>query len=227
MTRPRTLSVVVAVTAATAVFAYVQGTGAPGGAIGLPKALWLNLTILSFVALPALACTDTRFPASIRACLAAVAVSFAARGAVEVPILYLTDVWHCDYGIAHDVGTAAVVGWLWLRARRQVGSAAAAAQGLIGITIALCLVEAGFARAFCAVADPTATWFASAEPRFAAINAATWIVVGIAYPALAAVVWRMTGPGPAGSSDRPSSSASHADRSPPTAPNSAMHRSPP
>ena len=202
MTRSRALGVVVAVTAATAVFAVVQGTGARGGAISLPKALWLNLTVLSFIALPALAWSDRRWPAPVRACLAAVAVSFAARGVVEVPILYLTDVWHCTYGIAHDLVTAAVVGWLWLQARRRGANAYSPAESLIGVIIALCIVEAGFARAFCAVADPATTWFASAEPRFSAINAATWAVVGIAYPALAAVVWRMTRPAPAPTAPR-------------------------
>lgn len=196
MSRRRTWTVVSAVTAGTMLFAAAQNAGARGGPIGLPKMLWLNLAVLSFVALPALAARDQTLPKAMRGLFAFLAASFALRGAVELPVLYLTTGWHCGYGIAHDLATAGAVAGLWSKWRRSLPRATQHAQALLGLSVALCLVEAGFAGAFCAVADPATTWFASGEPRYAAINGSTWAVVVVAYPTLGALLWRLTTPSP-------------------------------
>lgn len=169
---------VVVTTVATAGFALMQNTGAmPGGRISVPKALWLNLALLGFLVIPGLLWRSSLIRPRLRLCFGILFISFALRGAVELPILYLTDWWQCSYGAAHDVATAVLVMVCWWRHR-----GATAADGLLMLVLALCAVEASFASAFCAITDPAAGWFATDEARFRSVNLVTWAVVAVAYP---------------------------------------------
>lgn len=161
-----------------------------GGDISLPKTLWLNLTILCFLVLPAVWWRDQRLDPQMRTLFGVIFVGFAARAAVELPVLYLTDWWRCSYGIAHDLAIATVAVSLFVRARSKGAGDNRNSSGLLWLIVALLFVEAGFAYAFCSVADPASgTYFASGQATFRAINRATWAAVAIGYPILAVLLW--------------------------------------
>src|SRR5262249_57640640 len=112
---------------------------------------------------------------------------FAARGAIELWLLYGRHAWIPPYGIAHDLLTITLITVLLRRAARSLPEAPdpvnrAALRFLTSIRLGLCC-EALFAWLFFrAVSEHTGvTWFASTDPRFAAINALTWAVVLVAY----------------------------------------------
>lgn len=181
----------VGVTLGTLVFGGLQNEGhLVGGDISLPKTLWLNLTILCFLVLPAVWWRDQRLDPHMRILFGVIFVSFVVRAAVELPMLYLTDGWRCSYGIAHDLVTATVAVSLFVRARTEGTRSVLHSSGLLSLIVALLFVEAGFAYAFCSVADPASgTYFAGDQAAFRAINRATWVAVAIGYPILAVVLW--------------------------------------
>ena len=173
-------------------FGHLQNQGhLVGGDISLPKTLWLNLTILSFLVLPAVLWRDDRFDQGTRAVFGAIFASFLVRAVIELPIIYLTDWWRCSYGIAHDLITSAVVVALFGRVRARGGGRDGQAAGFLFLFVTLLFVEAAFARAFCSVADPAAgIYFAGDEATFRAINRATWAAVIGGYSALVLLLWR-------------------------------------
>lgn len=175
------------VTVVMLAFGRIQNQGRlVGGDISVAKTLWLNLTILSFLVLPALWWRDRRVDRRLRTIFGVIFAAFAVRAAVELPILYLTDWWRCSYGIAHDLVTAAAAVFLFARARVRVRDSGP----LLWLIVALLFVEAAFAYAFCSVADPASgTYFASDDAAFQAINRATWGVVIAGYSALLFILW--------------------------------------
>ena len=178
------------VTLATLTFGRIQNQGhLIGGEISLAKTLWLNLTILTFLVLPALWWRDGRIDPTMRSIFGVIFASFAVRAGVELPILYLTDWWRCSYGIAHDLGTAMVITALFIRARYRQAQVTRDSAWLFGLVAALLVVEAGFAEAFCSVADPgSGIYFASDDPTFRTINRATWAAVIGGYSILSVVL---------------------------------------
>ena len=176
----------VGVTLATLTFSRFQNEGhLVGGDISMAKTLWLNLTIIGFLIIPAHLWRDSRVDPRLRTIFGLVFGSFIVRATVELPILYLTDWWKCSYGIAHDLLTAAVVVSLFVRARGAVRTRDPN-SGFLWLILGLLVVEATFAYAFCSVADPgSGTYFASDEAVFRTINRATWLTVITGYSVLA------------------------------------------
>lgn len=187
--RRRALIVATVVSASSAGFGFVQNTlSLRGGQIAAPKVLWLNLTLLVFIALPMVFSRSAGLPRRLRSLFGVIAISFLVRGAAELVVLYFTNWWRCAYGIAHDLTTAAVVAALWWRSR-----SATAGDGLIVLTLALLVVEAAFAWAFCSIMDPAAGWFAHEDPVFDTIIKVTWGAVLVAYPLYGLLTWRALG----------------------------------
>lgn len=180
----------VGVTVATLGFGRLQNTGhLVGGDISVAKTLWLNLTILGFLVLPGLWWRDRGVDPRMRTIFGVVFAAFLARGAIELPILYLTDWWRCSYGIAHDLSVASVVLALLARARLGGADVGRRAGALVWLIVALLVVEAGFAYAFCSVAHPAAgIYFASDDIAFRAINRATWAAVAVGYSTVALIL---------------------------------------
>ncbi|CAN5370412.1 hypothetical protein BH23VER1_BH23VER1_23010 [soil metagenome] len=167
--------------AASFTFGLVQNAGwIKGGAISLPKILWLNFALTVFFVLPALLAFASRADARTRRLFAVVFASFAARAAVELYLIYATDHWRCAYGIAHNLITAALVLALW-----------APARGFAHLLLAALATESLMAYLFSRAADPAAgTFFAAPTEHFAPINSLTWIAVAAFYPWLLALVFR-------------------------------------
>lgn len=180
----------VGVTLATLVFGRVQNEGGlVGGDISLAKTLWLNLTILTFLVLPGLWWRDRGVEPAMRRIFGFVFASFLVRAAVELPIIYLTDWWRCSYGIAHDLATVGLIVALVFRTPATMRWRQRDASALLVMIVALLFVEAGFAYAFCSVADPgSGTYFASDAETFRAINRATWAAVVIGYSVLVVIL---------------------------------------
>ncbi len=74
-----------------------------GGAIALAKLLWLGLAILLWLGLPLLLALDGRLSPWLRHAFAFLFVSMAARGIIELWMLYVSKNWSPAYGIAHDL----------------------------------------------------------------------------------------------------------------------------
>jgi hypothetical protein len=74
-----------------------------GGAIALAKLLWLGLAILLWLGLPLLLALDGRLSPWLRYAFAFLFVSMAARGIIELWMLYVSKNWSPNYGIAHDL----------------------------------------------------------------------------------------------------------------------------
>jgi hypothetical protein len=165
-----------------------------GGPISLPKSLWLNYTLLSWFVIPAVLLRRDGLSPGNRAALQAHLLSFTARGAAEMWLLYRMHAWRCVYGVGHDAIDLAMLS-LMMRSGRD-GSR----EGVDGIarwhldSIRGTLVaEMVFASLFnSTVAGQTqgqdGIYFASDEPHFRRINNLTAAVDVIAYARLATVV---------------------------------------
>ncbi|MES3021891.1 MAG: hypothetical protein V4857_09950 [Pseudomonadota bacterium] len=93
-----------------AVFWYLQNVaGLIGGEISLEKLAWLCLAILCWLGLPLLIIGDPRTPPRLAQAFGWLLALMAARGLVELVMLYVFHNWSPRYGIAHDLLCAAVL----------------------------------------------------------------------------------------------------------------------
>lgn len=204
MRRPRALpfrALAVSVTAAVAWFARGQNrSGRAGGRISLPKALWLNYTLLSWFVFPAALLRHPGMSAATRRTLAAHLASFGARGAAELWMLYRTRSWRVAYGVGHDLFDLALLSVL-LGRNRPLGSADRLARRHLDAVRGTLVAEIVFALAFHrAVAGRTygdgAIYFASEGAEFHHINRLTAAVDGAAYLHLVRTAAAMMGTTP-------------------------------
>lgn len=184
---------ILAVTASSLVFGWVQNTFHPvGGPISVAKILWLNLTLLIFYVVPFWLWREASLDLRLRTLFGWVLASFAIRAPIELYIIYRTRLWRCEYGIAHDLFTLLLVTWLAWR-RRGTGEArdTNAASTFIPFLQLTLVVEMFMAWEFQKVASPAAgTYFAAPTIEFSFVNHASWVAVAILYPALAWLLWK-------------------------------------
>jgi hypothetical protein len=150
---------------------------APGGAISVPKLLWLvHATLVWLFICPALA-ADGSTPKGFRLLYGVFAGLMWARAPVELYLLYVAKSWRPPMGMAHDLICAGVVLVLLGRARdrRADGWHVAFAVSLVLGVLVECVYAGLFERAVSgATTGPGGLWFADPhDPRFAAINALT------------------------------------------------------
>jgi hypothetical protein len=165
-----------------------------GGPISLPKSLWLNYTLLSWFVIPAALLRREGLSPGNRAALRAHLLSFTARGAAEMWMLYRTHSWRCVYGVGHDAIDLAMLS-VMMRSRREEsreGVNGIARRHLDSIRATL-VAEMVFATLFnSTVAGQTqgqdGIYFASDEPHFRLINNLTATVDVLAYARLATVM---------------------------------------
>lgn len=165
-----------------------------GGPISLPKSLWLNYTLLSWFVIPAELLRRQGLSPGNRAALRAHLLSFTARGAVEMWMLYRTHSWRCAYGVGHDAIDLAMLSVMMHpgRGESREGVDGVARRHLDSIRATL-VAEMVFASLFnSTVAGQTqgqdGIYFASDEPHFRAINNLTGAVDVVAYARLAMVM---------------------------------------
>ncbi|HYR12284.1 MAG TPA: hypothetical protein VEQ60_31140 [Longimicrobium sp.] len=165
-----------------------------GGPISLPKSLWLNYTLLSWFVIPAELLRRQGLSPGNRAALRAHLLSFTARGAAEMWMLYRTHSWRCIYGVGHDAIDLAMLSVMMHPgrdgSREGVNGVARRHLGSIRATL---VAEMAFASLFnSTVAGQTqgqdGIYFASDEPHFRLINNLTAAVDVVAYARLAMVM---------------------------------------
>ena len=163
---------------ATGVFAWRQNHAhIVGGPISVAKTWWLGCTLTVFFALPFALWKNARLAPAVRALFGWVFASFAARGAVELAIIYGTRGWKCGYGIAHDLFTLVLAEALARRVQNP-GPADRRALHFKWLLQATLLIEAYMAWRFRQIASPAqGIYFAADTPEFRAINEITLIAV--------------------------------------------------
>ena len=180
--------------AVSLVFFWQQNFGGQiGGAMSLPKLLWLDYALISWFILPAFLCRCERLDRRFRRLFAIHLVNFCARGAIELYLLYVTVSWSPIYGIGHDVFSILLITFLSPVAGDDPLSRAARH---FTWTLRLALTaEIVFAAMFHSLtAGESAIYFASTAPRFGMINAITTVVVVVAYADLLYVIGRLRSP---------------------------------
>lgn len=170
------------------IFGWIQNQGhVIGGSISVPKVLWLNLAIASFLVIPAFLWRDEGVLPPVRQCYGWFLAGFAIRAAVELPMIYGTRAWRCGYGIAHDCIMMGVVIAIWWRASREThpSHATRLAKWFSPLLLLVLICEVMNAWLFSRVADPaTGVYFANASDDFRFINIVTWIEIATIYPLL-------------------------------------------
>jgi len=191
---PAWLWVAGGVTAAVFAFGRRQNrTRCMGGPISLPKTLWLNYTLLSWFVVPGALLGRRGLSPGARAALTAHLLSFGARGAAEMWLLYRTHSWKVAYGVGHDAIDFVLISALMRRGRENGRPADRLARRHLDAIRGTLMAEMVFASLFHAsVKGKThgedGIFFASDEPQFRRINALTATVDALAYPRLAGVM---------------------------------------
>lgn len=183
-TRVAAIVLAFAVGGAALVFARRQRRRALGGALSIPKQLWLGWTVYTWFFLAPLVAADPRSASPFSPWLAAFAIVMWIRGVAELVLLYRTKSWRPIYGITHDVfcGVLVAVGLIVTRP--------AALATFFGVTLVSSLViETGYAMVFSRLVDGHTTgddgvWFASDEPRFQRVNRVTAVLDVFVFGAL-------------------------------------------
>lgn len=176
---------------AVTIFAWRQNhAGVVGGPISTVKAFWLGCTLTVFFILPFALWRNERLAPAVRRVFGWAFASFAARGLIELAIIYGTRAWKCGYGIGHDLFTFALVGALaWqVHAPAPHDRRALSFQWILMGTL---LIEAYMAWRFHLVASPAdGVYFAADQPLFEAINRISAFAVAAVLGALLWFGWR-------------------------------------
>lgn len=184
-----------ALCAATGAFALRQNRpGTLGGRITAAKALWLNYALISFFAMPWALWRNAGLDPALRALFGWLLLSFALRGAVELPLIYGTLRWRCVYGISHNFFTIALAAGLRRGLPEFSGAAESRALDWLLIYQLSLLVESFFAWRFSKLADPfKGEYFADRSEKFRTINRVSWAAVIAGYAALGGWLWLARG----------------------------------
>ncbi|PWF46114.1 hypothetical protein C7C56_016485 [Massilia glaciei] len=127
-----------------AAFWYLQNVaGLIGGEIAPAKLAWLCFALLFWLGLPLLIICDPRTPPRLAQAFGSLLALMAARGVVELVMLYVFHNWSPHYGIAHDLLCAAVLAYFLALAWREGehrGGKLASTLSLHGIVTTLMFV---------------------------------------------------------------------------------------
>ncbi|CAN5782501.1 hypothetical protein BH11VER1_BH11VER1_39300 [soil metagenome] len=156
-----------------------------GGPMSLPKILWLNLALTSFLVIPAFLWPAPSITREAHLLYGFFFAGFALRAIIEMPMLYFHRTWKCRYGITHDVFMMAVVvilGWQMLNAGSSLPAMRLALEFAIFLLVML-VCEILNAVLFSRIANPAeGIYFASDGAAFRLINRITWIEIALLYP---------------------------------------------
>lgn len=193
----RVLASVALLIVSALVFYVFQNRYAPvGGSIAPSKLAWLAFAILFWIVLPAFLALDRRVPDALRQAFAVLFVLMAARGVVELWMLYVTLGWSPWYGIAHDVVCVAAIAVCAIRAQRR-GAYARPPGGWVGVhlavTAAMFLPEIYFAHYMVtnfATTGEGAIYFVPGDPRHRTVLQVTATAAGLLAVYAPVFLWR-------------------------------------
>jgi hypothetical protein len=190
----------------TVLFRRQNGDGGMGGAISIPKLAWLSYTTFVWFLLCPILAFDPAVARSHRVVIGLFAAFMWARGALEIPMLFVWKNWRPPIGMAHDLAAAALLGWGLVVARPAPAETRPLDRWMIAfiaVQIASVLVECLYAGLFeravrGATTGPGGVWFAAdGDPRFVAINRLTALLdVPLILFLVAFLVVCLRGPGP-------------------------------
>ena len=165
-----------------------------GGAISLPKVLWLNYTLIVFFALPYCLWGNASLSRSVRSLFGLALASFIIRAVIELYLLYFTRSWKCIYGICHDWITFFLVLFVWCQLPGDYSSIDRRSLVFTSIFLITLVAESWMAWQFSRIASPRdGIYFASNSARFRFINSASAIIVATLYPPLIYFLWLTRG----------------------------------
>ena len=163
-------------------FYYRQNAGLQvGGAISVPKMLWLTYAIAAWFVIPPFLWRDPRLDAGTRRLFGVFWGWMMARGVVELALIYTVGHWNPWYGIGHDLSAIALLFALRRRATPAdaVGRRAFRFSSSLIVTL---LAETCFAGIFLqSGVHRDGVYFASSDPSWNLVNGFTAIVVLFAY----------------------------------------------
>lgn len=152
---------------------------AQGGAIALPKALWLGLTVFYWLLLPPLVFTRRQLDNALRCAYCLFWLPMLARAALELWLLYGAKAWQYRYGIAHDLFSCALLAFFAFRCRHKMPRVLVQTLGVMALMFA---AESGFAHyisAFNHGDAHAALWFIGWEAPHTANQLATLACVSL------------------------------------------------
>lgn len=160
--------------------------GDVGGDISPAKVLWLWMAIGCFLVIPACLWRDARLSGAGRRLWGVFFLGFAARVAIELPMLAFTRAWRCEHGIAHDAVMLLWLGCGVVKVPRQ-DRVTRTFAALVSLALVAEMLNAFL---FSQAADPAqGVYFASEAEAFSTIIRITWIELAILFPLLVYAVW--------------------------------------
>ncbi len=166
-----------------------------GGAISVPKMLWLTYAIAAWFVVPPFLWRDSRIDGSVRRLFGVFWAAMLVRGVIEMVLVYGFSHWTPWYGIGHDLFCVGLL----LMYRRQVIVPDQTTRRAFRFSTSLLIVllaETAFAAMFLmSGVHRDAVYFASSDASWALVNGITTVVLVFAIPDLIATLIVLYFPG--------------------------------
>ena len=161
-------------------FYLVQNNGLlSGGAIALPKIIWLAYAILCWFCLPLLFILDSRIDPVWKSVYRIFLINMLARAVVELFMMYVMNNWSPYYGIAHDIFSILLLAMLMIVYRHTLPRDIFFAYSLM--LILMFLIEICFVIYMIVevVGNDAIVYFVPGGDAHAGILNITWFVVAL------------------------------------------------
>lgn len=186
-------AILLALAVVAALFRVAQNRGLLiGGAIALPKLMWLSYTILAWFLLPLLLARDDRVQVAVRRIYQVFFWNMATRGILELAMIYFWKNWHPYIGASHDLFSIALILVLAWRVRSPGGADLLLIRHSY-VLAAMLGAEIGFAIYFAAhfmTKGNQALYFVPNEGRYTTILMSTALAVACLTPYFAWFLYR-------------------------------------
>jgi hypothetical protein len=184
----------------------------PGGAISLPKMLWLTYAVTAWLIIPLFLWRDATVAPAVRRLFKWFWIAMAARAGVELIMIYGFHHWHPLYAISHDLFCIALLLLMQRRLPPVDGRDRHARCFVFSLIVTLC-AETVFASMFLQTqAAAGGIYFASADASWGFINLLTVAVLCFALPDFVLMLIRQRTTQDRGSRPHRPGSVDHRDR---------------
>lgn len=160
------------------VFYWLQNSGQLlGGKIALPKLFWLVYAIVLWFLIPGFLVKRKQTPRHWRTVFGWFLINMLLRGVVELYLMYVTVNWSPYYGIAHDLFSIVVLGWLLVFVRHNIHMDCY--LGYAAVLITTLMIESVFVMYMinAVSADGHRVYFVPDDASHSVILSFTWVVV--------------------------------------------------
>lgn len=167
-----------------------------GGPMSREKIAWLGFALAAWYVVPAFFWRDRRLKPVIRRLYGVHLGAWAARGVVELVLMYGFQAWKPPYGVAFNSGMFALLSGLRLYWNPELAAASSPhdrnALRHLNLMQGTLIPETVFAAMFhhARQGQTADVWFADDSPRYRLINRITLLVDVTVYPILGMSVWR-------------------------------------